>query len=246
MCKFSILTACHNKHKFIKECVASVQGQDDSDWEHIIIDDCSTDGSYEYLSGIKDKRVKVFRNKDRMYCSSTYAKALKHATGEVCGILDGDDALRPKAIRVVKERYLSHPKLGFIYTQHFWCNVNLSKSRTGLSRCPKKKQSLAEAAKAGRHCFSHWRTFRTGLREKGVLFPEGLKVSVDKNLGFALEEIAQGAFLPKKLYFYRYYKGNMSLVQGGIQKATTRQLAAERLKYRKKEGILTYPVITIE
>lgn len=244
--KFSILIACYNKRKFIKECVQSVLSQTDGNWECIIVDDYSNDGSSDYLDTIRDRRIKVIRNEERLFCSSTYAVALSHAQGDICGILDGDDALDPRAIAVVRKRYIARPNLGFIYTQHHWCNANLEKRRTGVSRCPKEKRSLAEAAKKGRHCFSHWRTFRTELRDKGLLFPEGLKVSVDKNLGFALEELAYGAFLPKKCYFYRYYRGNMSLLQGGEQKAITKRLATKRLKYRKKEDISTYPLIKIE
>lgn len=246
MSKFTILIACYNKEKFIKGCVNSVLSQTYSDWECIIVDDCSTDGSYKYLKTITDPRFKVFRNDSRKFCSSTYAEALKHATGDVCGILDGDDALSKKAMSVVAKRYDSHPDVDFIYTQHFWCDKSLQSKRVGLSSAPKGGRSLAQMVKAGRHCFSHWRTFRLALADKGVIFPEGLEVSVDKNMGFALEELGRGAFLPKKVYFYRYYKGNMSLVQGGRQKQTTKVMAQQRIVRRKSEGIEVYPVIEID
>lgn len=245
MKKFTILTACFNKSKFIKECVDSIIAQTYTDWELIVVDDCSTDGSFDYLSSLKDSRIKVFRNDTRHHCSSCYATALKHATGEVCGVVDGDDVLDKKAIAVVRKKYMSHPEIDFIYTQHHWCDVTLITSRTGLSSCPKKGKSLAQQAKMGRHCFSHWRTFKTALRDKGVLFPEGLEVSVDKNLGFALEELGRGGFISNKLYFYRYYKGNMSLLQGDVQKATTRRLAQSRLDNRQEKGIIAYPVVKL-
>jgi len=244
--KFTILTACYNKVKFIKACVDSVATQSHKDWELIVVDDCSTDGSWDYLSSLNDPRIKIFRHEDRKFCSSSYATALKHATGEICGVVDGDDVLDKKAMAVVLKRYMAHPEIDFIYTQHHWCNGSLTTSRTGLSACPKKGKSLAQQAKAGRHCFSHWRTFRTHLRDKGLLFPEGLEVSVDKNLGFALEELGRGGFLPKKLYFYRYYRGNMSLVQAKSQKVTTLNMARQRLDERSKNGTSVYPVVKIE
>lgn len=244
--KFSVLVACYNKEKFIKDCVDSVLGQTYNNWECIIVDDCSTDGSYKYLETIVDPRFKVFRNDSRKFCSSTYAEALRRATGDVCGILDGDDVLSKKAMSVVAKRYVSYPDIDFIYTQHFWCDKSLQKIRTGLSSAPQKGKSLAQMTNGGRHCFSHWRTFRLVLADKGVLFPEGLEVSVDKNMGFALEELGKGAFLPKKVYFYRYYKGNMSLVQGSRQKETTQLMARQYIGRRREKGITAFPIIKID
>jgi len=244
--KISILTACRNKISFIKKCVQSVSAQQYNAWEHIIVDDCSTDGSFEYLSSITDPRVTVVRNDDRKYCSSSYAKILMLATGEICGILDGDDVLDPTAMNIIHKKYVNNPHIDYIYTQHNWCDKSLLVRRKGLSSAPKQGKSLAQSCLDGRHCFSHWRTFRTKLREKGIMFPEGLEVSVDKNMGFALEEMGRGAFLPKSLYYYRYYKGNMSLVQGRRQKADTLNMASKHIANRKQHNIMVYPVITIK
>ncbi len=244
--KFTILTACYNKQKFIKQCIDNVTAQKYDNWELIVVDDCSTDGSFDILSTYQDGRIKIIQNSERKLCSSTYAEALKHATGDICGILDGDDVLDEKAMSVVAKRYRDHPKIDFVYTQHHWCDVNLNVQRSGLSARPRKRKSLAQMAKAGRHCFSHWRTFRLKLARKGIIFPEGLEVSVDKNMGFALEELGRGAFLAKRLYYYRYYRGNMSLVQGGNQKSTTKAMAIERIRLRSEKGITVYPVDEIQ
>jgi len=243
--KFSILTACYQKARFIRQCVESIIAQTHDDWELIIVDDCSKDGSYTYLSSLTDPRIKVIRNKERKFCSSCYAIALTHATGEICGIVDGDDVLDKKAMSVIHKRYIKNPYIDYIYTQHQWCDVSLQSCRRGLSSAPKKGKSLAESCRDRKHCFSHWRTFRTSVREKGTIFPEGLEVSVDKNMGFALEELGRGAFLSKSLYYYRYYKGNMSLVQGKRQKADTLRMAKERIAERSSKNITVYPVITI-
>lgn len=246
MRKFSVLTASCNNLRFIKQCVESVAKQTYQHWEHIIVDDCSTDGSFEWLSSIGDTRVKVVRNEVQKYCSSTYAEALKHATGEICGVLDGDDVLDETAIAQVVAWYEKFPEIDFIYTQHHWCDQSLKKVKGGVSALPQKKKSLAEMALMGKHCFSHWRTFKTVLSNRSVLFPEGLRVSVDKNLGFSLEEIGNGGFLPIPLYYYRYYKGNMSLKYGSQQKETTKRLAKDRLTLRASKRIVPCQVRLIK
>jgi len=246
MPRFSVLTCCYNKEKFIKQCVESVIDQIYTDWELIIVDDCSTDKSYEYLSSLTDPRIKVIRNKKRLYCSSSYAIALQHADSELCGVLDGDDALVKKSIKVIAKRYKKYRDVGFIYSQFHWCDKNLGRPRQGFSAIPRRGKSLVDMALGGKHCFSHWRTFRRNIADKTVIFPDGLQVSVDKNMGFALEEVSKGAYLPRSLYMYRYYKANMSKTLAMDQKLTTIRLAKERKKHRSKNGIVPYPIIQIE
>lgn len=244
--KFSIITSCYNQQRFLKDCIESVLAQTHDDWEHIIVNDCSTDDCASILSNLQHSRMRVILHESRKFCSSSYATALSHITGDIVGVLDSDDILKQNAMSVIIKRYKAHPQIDFIYTQHHWCDASLAKQRTGVSSAPSHGRSLAEMTQVGKHCYSHWRTFRAKMKDKGVLFPEGLQVSVDKNLGFTLEELGRGAFLPKKLYYYRYYKGNMSLLQGGLQKQTTKRLAKQYIQNRKAKGQKAFPIITIK
>ena len=242
--KFTILTACHNNEKHLTDCIDSVLKQEYTNIEWIVVDDASEDDSYKALKEIDDPRVKVIRNDTRLYCSSTYNVALKYATGEACGILDADDKLALDAAKVIVKRYNRHRDIGYIYTQHYWCDKNLKKLRKGLSAPPIGNLSLAQTSlKHRKHCFSHWRTFRTRLAKRGVIFPEGLKYAVDKNMGFVLEELSKGAFLNKCLYYYRYHKENMSLQFPGKQKRLWMSLAEKHVN-RKHSRV--YPIVSIK
>ena len=61
----SIVTPAYNSSKYILETIKSVQKQTYSNFELLIIDDCSTDDTYEKSQGISndDKRIKVFKTK---------------------------------------------------------------------------------------------------------------------------------------------------------------------------------------
>lgn len=247
MYKFSIITACHNKGVFIEKCVQSVINQTYDNWEHIIVDDCSTDDSYRKLLNFSDRpEITILRNESRKYCSSSYARALNQATGDICGVLDADDCLDESAMHVISKRYARYPGIDWIYTQFHWCNRKLKNPRDGVSSLPKNGKPLTDMTLSGKHCYSHWRTFRRSIAKDAILFPEGLRVSVDKSLGFNLEELGRGAFCPQKLYFYRYYKGNMSLIYPEDQKNTTMQLAKYHNLKRKKNNIKVYPIIKIK
>lgn len=224
--KVSILTACHNDQKFILECSKSILSQDYSDLEWIVVDDCSSDRTHELLKKVNDPRLKLFKNDKQLFCSSTYAKALKKATGDICCIVDGDDALVQGAVSTIVKLYKKYGDIGYIYTQHWWCDIQLKPQRRGLSSLPKNGLSMSRASlEKNAHSFSHWRTFRYHLSTQAEIFPEGLKCSVDKYMGFVLERIAYGGFYAEPLYFYRYYKENMSLTCAKDQKSTWKKMA---------------------
>jgi glycosyltransferase involved in cell wall biosynthesis len=228
---FSILTACHNAAPYLDQCIRSVLDQTHSDFEWVFVDDCSTDGSADKIAALIDTRL---------HCSGAYRLALQHAKGEVCGVLDADDALHVNALALVLEAYRRFPKIGFIYTQHWWCNDKLKPVRRGLSSMPVR--NLVDAASMRQHCFSHFRTFKRELANKAEIFPVGLMYSVDKNMGFVLEEVARGGFLSVPLYYYRFHKHNMSRTQAGNQKSTWFKLAEKRRQYRKKMGIVPFRI----
>jgi len=246
MPKFTILTACHNDKLFLPAAVKSVLSQHYKDWEWIIVDDNSSDGSWDILQSLNNKNITVLRNDQRLYCSSAYARALQAATGEFCGILDADDALAPDAINTILKRYKQHHGIAYIYTQHSWCDNKLRRRKKGLSSLPPKGMSFVSAAIRKKHCFSHWRTFRRSIVEDvDDIFPPALECAVDKHMGFALEGMGAGAFLPRELYLYRYYKGNMSLTKAREQRKTW-QYFAKVYQHRRDKGLAKeYPIKVI-
>jgi glycosyltransferase involved in cell wall biosynthesis len=200
----TILTASYNCGNYLSQAIESVLKQTYTNWELIIVDDCSKDNSYEIAKEYanKDSRIKLLKNETRLFCSSSYAKVLAQANGDICGILDGDDCLAKDAMSNIIRIYAKYPKVGYVYTQFWICDSNLKTIRRGHCQIP-KRMGILDYESRGKHCYSHWRTFRTELRNNTVLFPEGLKSSVDKSLGYRLEEISDGGFFNTFCYFYR-------------------------------------------
>jgi glycosyltransferase involved in cell wall biosynthesis len=92
----SIITPTYNHKLFVKECIESVINQTYANWEMIIVDDFSNDGTSEIVDKYrkKDKRILTIRHKKNygIYrLSESYNEALKIARGEFIAILEGDD-----------------------------------------------------------------------------------------------------------------------------------------------------------
>lgn len=229
--KVSILTATRNCLPYVGQCMRSVLAQTYKNWELLIIDDCSTDQTFKRISeiGKNQSRIKILQNGKRHYCGATYKQLLSMATGDICGVLDGDDVLPADAMSIIVDYYERFQNIEFIWTNHRWYNKDMSKYRRGISGKP-RSNNIYDTERKLRHVYSHWRTFRTHLRGKGELFDESLKCAVDKNLGYVLEELGKGGFLNKELYYYRYHPKNMS--HGANQRATWQRI---RGKHKDKE-----------
>ena len=88
----------YNAEGFIQETISSVIGQTYSDIEVLVIDDGSTDQSYEAAAAFSDPRVRIIRQENQGVCRARNVGAAA-AQGDAVYFLDADDLLHPEAIR---------------------------------------------------------------------------------------------------------------------------------------------------
>lgn len=93
----TIITPSYNCKRVFKATFDSVLSQTYKDFEWIIVDDCSTDGSYEYIKELAkdDKRIVVLQTPKNGGSAVARNIGLKHATGRYITFLDSDDLLDP-------------------------------------------------------------------------------------------------------------------------------------------------------
>jgi len=100
--RISIITPCLNRARFIREAVESVLNQGYPDFEHIIVDGGSTDGTLTVLE--KYPHLRVISEPDKgMY--DAINKGLHFARGAVIGLLNSDDLYAAGSLRTVAERF---------------------------------------------------------------------------------------------------------------------------------------------
>jgi glycosyltransferase involved in cell wall biosynthesis len=112
--KVSIITPVYNGMKYFPLTLASVDEIDYVDYEHIIVDDCSTDGTFEKLRDDNPKRM-WFQNEKNMGESHTVNRAYEIASGDLILVLNSDDLIAPDLINHAVERFLQKPTLDVVY-----------------------------------------------------------------------------------------------------------------------------------
>ena len=104
--KISVVTPSFNSVATIAGTLQSVLSQDYPNWEHIVMDGGSTDGTLDLLQ--RQPRLIWVSEKDEGHYHAMN-KGIARATGEVVVILNADDCFRPGALRSVAAAFQSHP-----------------------------------------------------------------------------------------------------------------------------------------
>ena len=102
----SIIMPVYNSEKYIEESIKSVLCQSYNDFELIIVDDCSSDGSRKIMQGMADKddRIKVIHLEQNKGVANARNVGMENAAGEYIMFLDSDDIFFPDAVKILVDR----------------------------------------------------------------------------------------------------------------------------------------------
>ena len=100
MPEISVIVPLYNARKYLQEAVDSVLSQTFQDFEIIVIDDCSTDGSWELANRLygEQEKVSLYRHECNMTAGGARNTGLEHAQGKYIAFLDSDDLYMPEAL----------------------------------------------------------------------------------------------------------------------------------------------------
>lgn len=94
----SIIMPSWNTGQFIAESIQSVINQTYTNWELLIVDDCSSDNTDEIINGFDDSRIRYFKNEKNSGAALTRNRAMREAKGEWIAFLDSDDLWAPEKL----------------------------------------------------------------------------------------------------------------------------------------------------
>tara|TARA_Y100000034_G_scaffold136998_1_gene218178 strand:- start:8438 stop:10471 length:2034 start_codon:yes stop_codon:yes gene_type:complete len=249
--KFTILTSGHNSEQFLMDWSNSIIHQNYRPLEVIYVDDCSRDGSLEQLKQLAKRfkqesiELKVIKNMKRAFCGSSYYIGQSQATGEFFGVLDADDMLADDAVDFIMKQYVKHPDLTYIYTQFEVCTNKMKSKARGFSRAPHPGETLLTMGKKRKHAFSHWRTFSKRFPQCGKLFKRGLRCSIDKYMGYRLEEFGKGAFIDRVCYKYRQHSSPANISSTEPTKKIWEKVTNEAVTRRKSYKLKPHTIVTL-
>ena len=196
----SIIMTVYNRERYVGAAIASVLAQTYRDFELLIWDDGSTDGSVDIACQYAktDSRVKVVAAPHQgrvLALHSCHAVA----SGKYIGWLDSDDRLAPTALAETSSVLLSKPDVGLVYTNYLIIDEYEVVKGLG-SRCsiPYSKDRLLVD-----FMIFHFRLMRREAIELAGGIDTSIQVAIDYDLCLRLSEVTQVAHVAKELYYYR-------------------------------------------
>lgn len=125
----SIIMPSYNTAPYIKETIQSVLDQTYTNWELIIVDDCSTDNTEEVLATINDSRIRYFKNEKNSGAAVSRNKALREAKGQWIAFLDSDDLWMPEKLEK-QINFMKKNGYSFSYTNYE--EIDVDGNKTGI------------------------------------------------------------------------------------------------------------------
>ena len=97
----SVVMPVHNALPYLHQSINSIVGQTLGDFEFVILDDASSDGSSELLQAWaqKDERIKIHRSEKRLGLSASSNAVVRKATSPIIARMDADDVAHPDRLK---------------------------------------------------------------------------------------------------------------------------------------------------
>ena len=212
MLLFSILIANYNNGRYLQEAIDSVLAQTYNNWEVILVDDKSTDKSFEIYEKYKDDiRFHIYYNDENRGCGYTKRRCAQLANGELCGFLDPDDKLESNALEIMVQKHNSNPQCSLIYsTLYLWDVTTNSKTVLEDIGAIDGGESFLTSSKK---IVSQFAVFKKSFYEKTIGIDMSLSSAVDFDMYVKLEEVGELYFVDTPLYYYR--QGNVNSISIG-------------------------------
>ncbi len=113
--KVSFVVPCYNLAHFLSECVESILAQTFTDFEVLIMDDCSPDNTGEVAASFHDPRVRYIRNEPNLGHLRNYNKGIELSRGEYVWLISADDKLiRQHALARYVAIMEANPTVGYV------------------------------------------------------------------------------------------------------------------------------------
>jgi glycosyltransferase involved in cell wall biosynthesis len=225
--KVSIVMPVLNGAAFIEKAIRSIVTQSVKEWELVVVDDGSSDGSQNIVRKWGDSRIHLLQN-DRT-CGASYCmnRGIDSARGEYVGRMDCDDVSLPERLAVQADYFDRYP-VGLLGTGFY--QIEEESDRVSLFQ-----SSLTDAELHWRFLFQNPVCSSSVMLRKEVLIKYGLRhdetlrSSLDYDFWTRVANVCETRVLPDPLVVYRRHASGISGQLSGDQKKNAIKISCRQL-----------------
>lgn len=225
--KISVILPVYNGREFLQDSVQSVLSQSFNSFDFFILDDNSTDGSYEMLSQLEDDRIILIKNETNKGLFYNLNLLISKVKTPLIKLWAQDDIMKEDCLTEFINFYQTHPDLGFIYCSadtidesgNRKTNYFIDTTPSILTTAMHSQIAYYTGSIAGN--IANVCLTKAGVDKVG-LFDEKMIISADFDMWVRLAEFFPTGFINRKLIQTRDHKNQLSkkkeyLVYHGIE-----------------------------
>lgn len=247
--RVSIVIPVFNREKYLGFAIQSVLTQIYTDFELIIVNNNSTDGSLEIaqIAAKQDSRVRVL-TKESQGASYALRAGFAAARGEYVGQVDSDDILEARAIELTAAVLDSDLDCGMVYTNYIDIDHNGKKLRPGW-RC---SHDYSKRKLLTTFMTFHFRLMRKSIYNRIGGFNPQFDNIEDYDLCLRLSEVTNITKINDFLYLYRYHPDSTKVTMDQLKRidlckeAITQALKRRGMEFTHRVCVSFNPTFSIQ
>ena len=223
----TVLMPVHNGARYLGDAVRSILAQTHEDFELLIIDDGSTDGSVGVINKFSDPRIRLERNLVNLGLIATLNRGIELARGEFIARMDADDISLPERLACQLELMRTRPQLGVCGTYY----EQFGSRPATVIELPTSHREIRESLLHFGCVLGHPTVMirREVLARTGLRYDPDFPHAEDYRLWSELIWCTEFANLPKSLLHYRTHSRQVSTVHAQAQGINTTKVRMRML-----------------
>lgn len=203
MKKVSIVLPVYNGEKYIKEALDGIRAQTYSNWELILVNDCSTDATKKIVDqyAAMDKRITVIHNKTNQKLPRSLNIGFSAADGAYFTWTSDDNIYEKDAIEQMVRCLDEHPQYGMVYCD--MCYIDEEGKITGDISMDEKELYV-------RNCIGACFLYRQKAAKEAGEYDPNMFLVEDYEYWLRLNEHVTIYHLAEKKYYYRKHQGSLT------------------------------------
>jgi glycosyltransferase involved in cell wall biosynthesis len=225
----SVIMPVHNGERFLGEAVESILAQTYRDFELIIVDDGSTDGTSALLERYRqvDPRVRLYQQPANRGVYISRNLACQHASGQVLALMDADDVSLPDRFQRQVEYLNQMPEIGVVGSAAQ--AIDEGGAAQNLMNFPTMPGVLGWMILFSNFFVLSSVMIRRSIMEQLGYYRTDVNVGQDFDLWARAGRITQMVNLPEPLVKYRVWNGNMTAKRFTIQEQTANRVVRDNV-----------------
>ena len=216
--RVSVVMPARNAAPYIAAAADSIFAQTMSDFEFLVIEDASTDGTGAVLDAINDPRLRLLRNSTRLGQAASFMRGVAEASGTYIARMDADDHAHPLRLEKQCAFLDAHPDVGILGA----AVRTFGDAWNGDVRYPERHADIAAGLLFRPQIANPVVMFRTSVLRSHGAFDSAFDLAEDYEFWLRCLPFVQFANLPEVLLRYRSHPGQVGRMFSDEQAEVTR------------------------